>query len=944
MTTDATRWARVSRAFDAAVELPHDERAAALDRLCRHADGRPDPDLRAEVEAMLEADDRATLGGTLGGGVANAAVLVEAEPVAGERVGPWRVVREVGRGGMGRVDLVERADGAYEQRAALKRLGLVAPERVRRFARERQILATLEHPGIARLLDGGVAADGTPYLVMEYVEGEPITTWAEDRGLGLEARLRLFLQVCDAVAFAHRHLVVHRDLKPSNVLVSDRPTAEREGTGGTESARVTLLDFGIARLLDAEDDGAPLTLEGPGAPLTPGYAAPEQAEGGAVTTATDVYALGVLLYELLTGRRPVEASTRGAWLTALRETDPKPPSQVAGVEARRLRGDLDAIALTALRREPEARYPSAHDLAADLRRHLAGEAVAARPPSAWYRASRFARRHTTAVASVALVFLAVVVGGAATAWQAREARAAAAESAATAAFLAGLFEGADPTATGDSLLAVDLLERGTRRIDHELAEQPGVRAALYTTVGEAYLGLGHPDSAAAFARRALALRGRGGAATDAEAAVEARLLLGRALFRTDPTEAATVLEEAVAEARALDDRLLLDALEVEGELVGAQVLPPAQTVAVLEEAVALSQRLEGEDHPRTGRLLALLATKVASAHQHGRIEPLLRDALARLPAETNAYHRSTALIDLAELLDATGRSDEAAAAAAEALALRRRVLGPGDVRTAEALAVRAAVAQGDPSAAEADAREAIAIAEAAGAGAILVEVLNPLARALMAQDRFDEAAAVYARRFRLAGEVYGTGGTRYPAASVNVGRALHAAGRYDEAAAAWAESLGLLRGAYGPESPVVASTLVLAGRTAEAAGRLGAAEAFFQEAYDASRSFQPSSRTRALSAMALGRVRLDRGRAEAAVEPLREAVEAREVLGRPAHGFDEADDDRAVALLGEALVATGALEAGRPRLAEGAAGLEAALGPDHPHAARARAALRRARG
>ena len=271
---DASRWSRLSRAFDAAVELPPGARGPVLDRLCRTPDGLPDDALRAEVEAMLEADDAAALGGTLGDGLAaEASVLLDGDAVPGERVGPWRVLREIGRGGMGRVDLVERADGAYEQRAALKRIGLVAPGRVRRFARERQILATLEHPGIARLLDGGVAADGTPYLVMEYVEGEPITAYADRHGLGLRARLRLFLQVCDAVAFAHRHLVVHRDLKPSNVLVGERTTAEA-GVPPTESARVTLLDFGIARLLDAEGDGEPLTADGPGAPLTPGYAAP----------------------------------------------------------------------------------------------------------------------------------------------------------------------------------------------------------------------------------------------------------------------------------------------------------------------------------------------------------------------------------------------------------------------------------------------------------------------------------------------------------------------------------------------------------------------------------------------------------------------------------------------------------------------------------------------
>ncbi|PAP75405.1 serine/threonine-protein kinase [Rubrivirga marina] len=950
---EATRWARVAEAFDVVADLPREERPAALDRLCRSSDGQPDTALRAEVESLLAADAEATTGTDgLDLGAHDAAVLLDDGPIVGERVGPWRVVREIGRGGMGRVDLVERADGAYEQRAALKRLGLVAPSRVRRFLRERQILASLDHPGIARLLDGGVADDGAPYLVMEYAEGEPITAYADRRGLGLRARLRLFVQVCDAVAYAHRHLVVHRDLKPSNVLVGERstPTVEDTPTGTADGvppgARVALLDFGVARLLDADADD-PLTVEGPVAPLTPGYAAPEQVAGGPITTAADVWALGVLLYELLTGRRPIEGSTREAWAEAVRTTDPRPPSGVADstTEAKRLRGDLDAIVLTALRREPEARYASAHDLAADLRRYLAGEPVTARAPSAWYRARRFTGRHKTAVASAVLVALAVVAGGATTAWQAREARAAAAESAATADFLAGIFQGADPTASGESLLALDLLERGARRIDAELAGQSAVRAGLYLVVGDAYLGLGRPDSAVAFAQRALALRQSDGAAPDAVEAVRARLLFARGLYPIDPTGAGDVFESAVADARATgDDALVLDALETQATLAGNQVMTPQETVATLEEAVALCRRLEGEESPRLGRLLALLAMQVASAHQHGRSEPLLRQALAVLPAETEPYERSVVLLDLASLLNAMGRQDEGAAAVDEALALRRRVLGDDDVRTAEALGVRAEVAGDGPEAAERDARAGLAITERAGNQTIAIEILASLGSALMAQERYDEAAEVYRRRFERVGAVLGTDGTRYAAASGNVGRALHAAGRYDEAAAAWDESIRLTTATYGAESAVVASTYLAAGHTAAEAGDAAEAGRLYREAFDRSRAFDASSRTRAHAAMLHGRALLDLGRAEDAIGPLRSAVEARDVLSRPAHRVrSESDDDRAVALLGEALLATGSPEAAVPLLEEALPALVADLGPDDDATRRARRALDRAR-
>ncbi len=946
----AARWARVAAAFDAVADLPRAERPAALDRLVR--DGALDGGLRAEVESLLDADaEAATDTDSLDLGAHDAAALLDDGPVVGERVGPWRVLRELGRGGMGRVDLVERADGAYEQQAALKRLAFVAPSRVRRFLRERQILASLDHPGIARLLDGGVA-DGAPYLVMELAEGEPITAYADRHGLGLRARLRLFLQVCDAVAYAHRHLVVHRDLKPSNVLVGERgtPTGGDAPTGAADGvppgARVALLDFGVARLLDADADD-PLTVEGPVAPLTPGYAAPEQLAGGPITTAADVWALGVLLYELLTGRRPIAGTSRTGWAEAVRTTDPRPPSTVADTptDARRLRGDLDAIVLTALRREPEARYASAHDLAADLRRYLAGEPVTARAPSAWYRAQRFAGRHKTAVASAALVLLAVVAGGATTAWQAREARAAAAESTATADFLAGIFQGADPTAAGESLLALDLLERGARRIDVELARQPAVRAGLYLVVGDAYLGLGRPDSAVAFAQRALDLRRPDGAVPDASEAARARLLFARGLYPIDPTGAGDVFESAVADARAVgDDALVLDALEAQASLAGNQVMTPPETVAALEEAVALCRRLEGEDSPRLGRLLALLAMKVASAHQHGRSEPLLREALAILPAETEPYERSVVLLDLASLLNAMGRQDEGAAAADEALALRRRILGDDDLRTAEALGIRAEVAGDGPEVAERDARAGLAITERAGNQTITIELLASLGSALMGQERYDEAAEVYRRRFELAGEVLGTDGTRYAAASGNVGRALHAAGRYDEAAAAWDEALRLTTAAYGPESPVVASTYVAAGNTAEAAGRTAEAEQFYREAYDRSRGFAETSRTRAMAGALLGRALLDLGRPEEALPPLRAAVEAREALSRPAHNFrSESDDARAVALLGEALLEPGSPEAAVRHLEAALPTLQADLGPDDAATVRARRALDRAR-
>ncbi|MBK9241737.1 MAG: serine/threonine protein kinase [Acidobacteria bacterium] len=342
-------WRRIFDLFDRAADRPVEERDAWLERECRG----DDPAILAAVRRMIEnptdlGDDRLVHH-------AAASVRHELEAMAegdasgaGDiRLGPWRVIREIGRGGMGVVYLAERADGGFDQCAAVKciRRGLDTDEVLARFLRERQILARLQHPGIARLIDGGADHLGRPYFVMEYVEGEPITTYCDRRGLSVEQRLRLFLAACVGVEFAHRNLVVHRDLKPSNIMV-------------TADGAVKLLDFGIAKLLTGDGtEGADATGTGMAA-LTPAYAAPEQIRGEPATTATDVYGLGGVLYELLAGCRALDAPDESPLTLArtILERDPAAPSsRLTGAGRRRLRGELDAVVLTALRREPEAR-------------------------------------------------------------------------------------------------------------------------------------------------------------------------------------------------------------------------------------------------------------------------------------------------------------------------------------------------------------------------------------------------------------------------------------------------------------------------------------------------------------------------------------------------------------------------------------------------------------
>jgi serine/threonine protein kinase len=409
------RWIEIKRIFNEVVDLPAAEQEVFLDAACS------DEQMRGEVERMLAAD---------------LAPLLEESPLSlfaargpayasGRKIGRYRLLHEVGRGGMGAVFAAVRDDGQFEQKVAVKLIksGLNTETIDRRFRHERQILASLEHPNIARLLDGGMSEDGVPFYVMEFVEGMPLDEYCRVRELGAEERLGLFRQICSAVSYAHRRLIVHRDLKPSNILV-------------TEDGQVKLLDFGIAKVLSRDADGTQQTATQLGL-MTPGYASPEQFRGEAVTTATDVYSLGVVLYELLTGRLPyeLEGLRLDEMLRVVCETEPARPSSIGdtgkinggsreteavevGLRAKILKGDLDNIILKALKKEPERRYVSVEQFSEDIRRHLEGLPVSARPDTFAYRASKFVQRNKVSVLAASLIFLALIAGIMGTAYQA----------------------------------------------------------------------------------------------------------------------------------------------------------------------------------------------------------------------------------------------------------------------------------------------------------------------------------------------------------------------------------------------------------------------------------------------------------------------------------------------------------------------------------------------
>ena len=384
------QWQRIEALLDGALDLGPDERAAFLERECGN-----DPELLQRVSSILAAGERTDSLLEVSAAHVAAPMLADEplQPAAPERVGPYRIERVIGEGGMGTVYLAHRDDGEFDQHVALKlvRSGLHLDARiVRRFRDERQILAALRHPGIARLLDGGLTSDGLPFFAMEYVDGQAIDKYCEARDLTVEQRLQLFVRVCDALAHAHEKQIVHRDIKPSNILVTDRGDPH-------------LLDFGIAKLLvpDGFSDKPRTETRHSERLLTPEYASPEQIRGDPVVVATDVYCLGVLLYELLTGQRPFRRAERTAHglERAVLEEDPTRPSNVVEREPlrRRLKGDLDAIVLTAMRKEPAHRYASAAEMGEDVRRHLAGRPIATRGDDRLYRARRWVRRHRLAV-------------------------------------------------------------------------------------------------------------------------------------------------------------------------------------------------------------------------------------------------------------------------------------------------------------------------------------------------------------------------------------------------------------------------------------------------------------------------------------------------------------------------------------------------------------------
>jgi len=702
------RWRVLSPYLDQALDVAVEERAAWLGALSAR-----DAALAADLRTILAQHDQVCRARFL-----ECAVLrPQAAPLpslAGQVLGAYRLISRLGQGGTGSVWLAERCDGRFEGRAAVKLLNvsLIGRAGEQRFRREGNILARLRHPQIAHLIDAGVSPAGQPYLVLEHVDGQPIDQYCDERSLPLESRLRLFLDVLDAVAHAHANLIVHRDIKPANVLVS---------TNG----EVKLLDFGIAKLIERESGwGSTTTTEGltrdGGAVLTPEYAAPEQLSGGPVTTATDIYALGVMFYLLLSGRHPIGNASGSpvALIKAIVETEPPPPSAVVpaaqGKLRRALRGDLDTIVGKAMKKSPAERYPSVTAMADDLRRVLRHQPITARPDTLRYRASRFVRRHSAGVAAavggVMLVAGLVALHTSRLATERDRAQREAAKAMKVSQVLTGLLTSADPYANrekaGEPTVRA-LLDAGARRVQVEFASEPDLQAQLLSTMGRTYRRLGLYDKA--------------------QHLLEQALVSGQKAFGAEHVRVAETLQ-------------YLGVVLADSGEYGA-------SARRLEQALAMERKLLGGQHADIAITLSELGRVYQDEGFNHRAEPLHREALDMRRRLLGAEDRETAvsLSDLASVLRLNGDLAGAETILRQALVIHRKTRGeihPNTATTIHDLALIAA-ARGDERGAESMLRQALSIQRQTlgDRHTVVAATDNSLAHVLFAQGRYEEAAA-----------------------------------------------------------------------------------------------------------------------------------------------------------------------------------------------------------
>jgi serine/threonine protein kinase/Tfp pilus assembly protein PilF len=701
------RWQQIQSLFEQMIDTGTSERTARLASACGD-----DFELRSSVESLLKSDARRE--DALLHAIGNAAEsLLEdhQDRLIGTRVGPYRVVSILGHGGMSTVYRGERDDSQYQQTVAIKVLqhATLHPRLRSRLHSERHILATLDHPSIARLIDSGDLEDGTPYLVMEHVDGESIDSYCDSRTLFVRERLELFVKVCAAVQYAHRNLVVHRDIKSSNIFV-------------TAEGAPKLLDFGIAKLLAPESLSHTLPVTRlQERILTPENAAPEQVLGRPITTATDIYALGVLLYQLLTGRSPYRLLSYSQLQLerAICMDDPVRPSQMAtskltgekdvdrsrisdrrGLSPQRLRarlsGDLDAIVAMAMRKEPDRRYPSVEALSDDLNRHLLGQPVRARQGDWRYNTSKFLRRHLLAVASISAAFLGLALFAGVMFWEnqrielARDATAQERDRAQqVSAFLVDVFSQADPfNAQGKELTAKDLLDRGAEKISGNLSLQPEVRAQLLESIGLAYRRQGLSERAIPLFEQAVAIRRQERPLNNGHVAVAlanlARALTdaGHLISAEADLQQAVDLSESGGESRPTETA---DILVQFGNFALDAKSDPDRASQLFGKALNIYRSAIGSQNLQVAATLNGLADAAVWKSDYPLAERYEREALSIFQEMVSRNHpdNAVALATLGSILTQRGKYAEAEQVLKEALQITRNVFGADNPRIAQ---------------------------------------------------------------------------------------------------------------------------------------------------------------------------------------------------------------------------------------------------------------------
>jgi eukaryotic-like serine/threonine-protein kinase len=757
------RWQQIKVVLEGTLDREEAERTAFLDIACQG-----DDELRREVESLVASEPE--LGDFIETPVFRIRPEEDVPLAAGQRIGAYRVVRELGRGGMGSVYLAERADEEFEQRVALKlvRRGMDTEEIVRRFRSERQILAHLDHPNIAKLFDGGTTEDGRPYFIMEYVEGQPIDEYCDERKLPTRERLELFRKVCSAVHFAHQNLIVHRDLKPGNILVT---------AGGVPK----LLDFGIAKLLGPDQALFALTRVEQRL-MTPEYASPEQVRGETITTASDVYSLGVLLYVLLTGHRPYPRATQDpqSLAKAICETEPLRPSSAVGRVAevkrpdgtlvelkpesisrvrdgeerllrRRLAGDLDNIVLMAMRKDPQRRYASVAQLSNDIERHLQGLPVVARKDTLGYRTWKFVGRHKLGVAAAVAVLLLIVAFSITVTVLWRRAVREQQRAQAVSTFLQDLFSIPDPSESrGESVTAREMLDRGVEKIDHGLEAQPELRADLMDTMGRVYRSLGLYAPARKLLEGALRLN---------------RQTLGNdhLLVAQNLQNLANLLHDMGEEADA--EPLIREAVEIQRKRGATQNIDYAKGLtnlgALFEErgeldraevyykqSLAIKRKLPQVDDDDIATSLNNLGKLYATRGDYAAAEPNYRESLKlrlKIVGERPDPEVAKVLGNIASLLQDRGDLAGAETYHRRVLAMRRKLYPAVSPPIALTLNNLGSVLQAEGKTAEAERcyREALSIADAMSDSdpKIRASFLRNLASVLVAEGKAEEAEA-----------------------------------------------------------------------------------------------------------------------------------------------------------------------------------------------------------